>query len=146
MTIDPLDARLIAALREQPRVGLLEISRQLGVARGTVQARLSKLEGRGVVIGYGPEVDPGAMGYAISAFVLIELNQGRLAEAVELLGEVPEGLEADAISGASRVPTPPRRPRAPPPPAALRTWSAAPWPATPSACRTSSTASSPPPP
>lgn len=99
LTIDRLDARLIAALRDSPRVGLLEISRQLGVARGTVQARLSKLEGRGVVIGYGPEVDPGAMGYAISAFVFIELNQGRLAEAVELLNAVPEVLEADAISG-----------------------------------------------
>src|SRR5436305_5535825 len=99
MTIDQLDAKLIAALHASPRVGLLEISRQLGVARGTVQARLSKLEGRGVVIGYGPEVDPGAMGYAISAFVFIELNQGRLAEAVELLEAVPEVLEADAISG-----------------------------------------------
>src|SRR3954453_10764132 len=98
MTIDGLDAKLIAALRESPRVGLLEISRQLGVARGTVQARLTKLEGRGVVIGYGPDVDPGAMGYAISAFVFIELNQGRLAEAVGLLGDVPEVLEADRSS------------------------------------------------
>src|SRR3954462_1074852 len=99
MTIDGLDAKLIAALRESPRVGLLEISRQLGVARGTVQARLAKLEQRGVVIGYGPEVDPGAMGYALSALVFIELTQGRLAEAVELLEAVPEVLEADAISG-----------------------------------------------
>jgi DNA-binding Lrp family transcriptional regulator len=99
LTIDELDARLISALREHPRVGLLEISRRLGVARGTVQARLSKLERRGVVTGYGPEVDPSAMGYTISAFVFVELNQGRLAEAVELLGAVPEVLEADAISG-----------------------------------------------
>src|SRR3954469_1342728 len=99
MTIDELDSRLISALRSHPRVGLLEISRQLGVARGTVQARLSKLEARCVLIGCGPEVDPGAMVYAISAFVFIELNQGRLAEAVELLEAVPEVLEADAISG-----------------------------------------------
>jgi DNA-binding Lrp family transcriptional regulator len=99
LTIDQLDARLLAALREQPRVGLLEISRKLGVARGTVQARLAKLEGRGVVTGYGPEVDPSAMGYPISAFMLIELTQGRLAEAVERLASVPEVLEADAVSG-----------------------------------------------
>jgi DNA-binding Lrp family transcriptional regulator len=99
LTIDELDARLLAALREQPRVGLLEISRKLGVARGTVQARLAKLEGRGVVTGYGPEVDPSAMGYPISAFMLIELTQGRLAEAVERLASVPEVLEADAVSG-----------------------------------------------
>ena len=100
MTIDELDARLIAALREQPRVGLLEISRRLGVARGTVQARLAKLEARGVVTGYGPEVEPVAMGYAIQAFVLLELAQGRLAEAVDTLDACPEVLEADAVSGA----------------------------------------------
>ena len=99
MTIDELDAHLIATLRDNPRVGLLEVARRLGVARGTVQARLRKLEERGVITGHGPEVDPGAMGYAITAFVFVELNQGRLAEAVELLAQVPEVLEADGISG-----------------------------------------------
>ncbi|HEX2085743.1 MAG TPA: Lrp/AsnC family transcriptional regulator [Solirubrobacteraceae bacterium] len=99
MTIDELDARLIAEMRENPRVGLLEISRRLGVARGTVQARLAKLESRGVITGYGPEVDPAAMGYGIQAFVLLELTQGRLAEATRVLESVPEVVEADAISG-----------------------------------------------
>jgi DNA-binding Lrp family transcriptional regulator len=99
MTIDELDARLIAALRESPRVGLLEVSRRLGVARGTVQARLAKLESRGVITGYGPEVDPAAMGYGIQAFVLLELAQGRLSEASRVLEGVPEVVEADAISG-----------------------------------------------
>jgi len=69
------------------------------VARGTVQARLRKLEERGVITGHGPEVDPAAMGYPISAFMLIELAQGRLTDAVESLEAVPEVLEADAISG-----------------------------------------------
>ena len=99
MTIDELDARLLATLRENPRVGLLEVARQLGVARGTAQARLRKLEERGVITGHGPEVDPAAMGYPISAFMLIELAQGRLTDAVESLEAVPEVLEADAISG-----------------------------------------------
>ena len=99
MTIDELDARLIAEMRENPRVGLLEVARRLGVARGTVQARLAKLESRGVITGYGPEVDPAAMGYSIQAFVLLELTQGRLAEATSVLESVPEVVEADAISG-----------------------------------------------
>ena len=99
MTIDRLDARLIATLREFPRVGLLEVARRLGVARGTVQARLAKLEARGVITGHGPEVDPAAMGYAISAFIFVELTQGQLAEAVAAMEAVPELLEADAVSG-----------------------------------------------
>jgi DNA-binding Lrp family transcriptional regulator len=64
-----------------------------------VQARLSKLEQRGIVTGYGPEVEPAAMGYPIQAFVLMELAQGRLSDAVRILEGVPEVIEADAISG-----------------------------------------------
>jgi DNA-binding Lrp family transcriptional regulator len=97
--IDELDARLIAELRAHPRLGLLEISRRLGVARGTVQARLSKLESRGVVVGYGPEIDPAELGHAIQALVMLELTQGRLVEAVEALEATPEVLEVDAVSG-----------------------------------------------
>jgi DNA-binding Lrp family transcriptional regulator len=97
--IDNLDARLIEELRKDPRVGLLEISRRLKVARGTVQARLAKLEQRGVITGYGPEVEPEAMGYPILALMLLDLAQGRLTEAVEALAAVPEVLEADAVSG-----------------------------------------------
>ena len=103
MTIDRLDARLIATLRENPRVGLLEVARRLRVARGTVQARLAKLERTGVVTGHGPEVDAAALGYPITAFVLIELAQGRLAEAVKVMQAMPELLEADAISGPQDV-------------------------------------------
>jgi DNA-binding Lrp family transcriptional regulator len=97
--IDALDARLIAELRAHPRLGLLEISRRLGVARGTVQARLRKLEDRGVVTGHGPEVDPAELGHAIQAFVMLELTQGQLAAAVEALEATPEVLEVDAVSG-----------------------------------------------
>jgi len=97
--IDELDARLIAAMRAHPRVGLVEVARQLGVARGTVQARLAKLEARGIVTGHGPEVDPAALGYPILAFMLLELAQGRLEEAVRVLAGVPEVIEAHAISG-----------------------------------------------
>ena len=100
VTIDELDARLITALRANPRVGLLEIARQAGVARGTVQARLAKLEARGVIVGHGPEIDTQAMGYGIAAFVFVELSQGRLSEATAALDAIPEVLEADAISGA----------------------------------------------
>ena len=103
MTIDELDARLIEVLRQNPRVGLLEVARQLQVARGTVQARLAKLEAGGVITGHGPEVDPSALGYTITAFVFIELAQGRLAEAVAVMNAMPEVLEADAISGPQDV-------------------------------------------
>lgn len=96
---DQLDARLISALRTNPRVGLLEVARQLGVARGTVQARLQKLESSGVITGHGPEIDTQALGYTVTAFVLIELAQGRLGEAAAVMAAMPEVIEADGVSG-----------------------------------------------
>jgi DNA-binding Lrp family transcriptional regulator len=101
--IDELDARLIALLRDEPRLGLMEASRRLGVARGTVQARLAKLEERGVVHGHGPEIDPAGLGYPVLAFVFLQIAQGRLTEAVAVLQSTAEVLEATATSGPSDV-------------------------------------------
>ena len=99
--VDQLDARLIGLLRDEPRIGLMEVARRLKVARGTVQARLAKLTERGVVRGFGPELDPHRMGYPLMAFVFLQITQGQLKEAVRVLEEVPEVLEATATSGPS---------------------------------------------
>ena len=72
--IDRLDAALIDLLAAEPRVGVLEASRRLGVARGTVQARLDLLADRGVITGYGPDVDPAALGYEVTAFITLEIR------------------------------------------------------------------------
>jgi DNA-binding Lrp family transcriptional regulator len=98
--IDPLDARIIICLREEPRIGVLELSRRLGVARGTVTARLEKLQARGVVTGFGPDLDPAELGYPVLAFVFLEIVQGRLDDAVIDLRDVPEVLEAHSVTGA----------------------------------------------
>lgn len=99
MTIDQLDARIISLMESEPRIGLLEVSRRLNVARGTVQARVAKLSDRGVVTGFGPQVDPARMGYPVLAFVFLEIAQGRLAEAVEVLEAMPEVMEAHGTTG-----------------------------------------------
>src|SRR4051812_35255509 len=75
MDIDQLDGRLIALLTKEPRLGVLECSRRLRVARGTVQARLDRLSARGVIRGFGPDVDPAAIGYGVMAFVTLQIRQ-----------------------------------------------------------------------
>jgi len=99
---DALDARLIALLTEEPRIGVLECARRLSVARGTVQARLDKLADRGVIAGYGPQVVPAALGYEVTAFVSLEIRQRYGHDAVAAhLAEIPEVLEAYTITGSS---------------------------------------------
>jgi DNA-binding Lrp family transcriptional regulator len=99
MGVDGLDARILALFAAEPRVGVLEASRRLGVARGTVQARLDRLVERGVVTGWGPDVDPAAIGYDVTAFVTLEIaQQAHDAVGAHLTG-IPEVLEAWTITG-----------------------------------------------
>jgi DNA-binding Lrp family transcriptional regulator len=98
--IDSLDAALIALMAAEPRVGVLEASRRLGVARGTVQARLDRLSARGVVTGYGPDIDPAALGHGITAFVTLEIRQAGGHDSVAAhLAAIPEVLEVHTITG-----------------------------------------------
>ena len=97
--VDVLDARLLSLLADEPRIGVLECARRLGVARGTVQARLDRLQARGIVRGFGPEVDPGAAGYSVTAFATIEIRQGRGRDVQQHLAAIPEVLEVHTITG-----------------------------------------------
>ena len=97
---DGLDARLVPLFAEHPRLGVLEAARRLGVARGTVQARLDRLQRTGVIRGFGPEVDPAALGYEVTAFVTLEIRQGSGHRRVaEHLARIPEVLELHTVTG-----------------------------------------------
>ncbi|MFF0368101.1 MULTISPECIES: Lrp/AsnC family transcriptional regulator [unclassified Micromonospora] len=100
--LDTLDVRLIELLAEEPRIGVLECSRRLGVARGTVQARLDKLVDRGVIGGFGPEISPAAIGFGVTSFVTLEISQRHGHDPVTAhLAAIPEVLEAHTITGSS---------------------------------------------
>ncbi|HEU4425789.1 MAG TPA: Lrp/AsnC family transcriptional regulator [Pilimelia sp.] len=98
--VDELDARIIALLSVEPRIGVLEVARRLRVARGTVQARLDKLAARGVVQGYGPQIAAAAIGFGVTAFVTLEIRQRYGHDVVAAhLADIPEVLEAHTITG-----------------------------------------------
>jgi DNA-binding Lrp family transcriptional regulator len=103
--MDEIDRRLLALFAAEPRIGVLQASRELGVARGTVQARLDKLASSGVVTGWGPELSTEALGFPVTAFLTLEIRQ----DSAELGGHdavathratIPEVLEAHTITGA----------------------------------------------
>jgi len=99
--VDQLDAQILQLFANEPRVGVLEASRRLGVARGTVQARLDRLADRGVVTGWGPDLDPAAFGYPVTAFVTMDIRQRGHDEIGQALAEIPEVLEVHTTTGSS---------------------------------------------
>ncbi|MCU1480972.1 MAG: transcriptional regulator, AsnC family [Subtercola sp.] len=100
MTVDRLDVALIRLFFEEPRLGVLEASRRLKVARGTVQARLDRLSKTGIIRDFSPTIDPEALGYSVTAFVTAEVAQGMRNDlTISTLAAIPEVLEAHTITG-----------------------------------------------
>ncbi|HSJ27386.1 MAG TPA: Lrp/AsnC family transcriptional regulator [Acidimicrobiia bacterium] len=98
-SLDELDTNLIRLLQREPRIGMLEASRRLGVARGTVTARMDRMRAAGVITGFGPDLDLRAIGYTVMAFSILELAQGRIRDVTTDLSVIPEVLEAHTIAG-----------------------------------------------
>jgi DNA-binding Lrp family transcriptional regulator len=99
--LDALDLALLTAQRENPRAGALALSRLTGVARATVESRLSRLERSGVIIGYGPDIDVAAAGFGVLAFVTLEIAQGALERVRADLAAIPAVLDAYSITGSA---------------------------------------------
>jgi DNA-binding Lrp family transcriptional regulator len=94
------DRELLRALRANPRATITELARDLRAARGTMYARLERLERSGVITGWGPDIDPRAAGFGVLGFVTLEIDQAAHADAMEHLRAVPELLQIHTITGA----------------------------------------------
>ncbi len=99
MTVDATDARLLLALAESPRASVLALAERLGISRNTVQARLARLDERGVLGSFERRIDPAALGYPLTAFVSVQLVQQRLTAVSDALDRVPEVVEVLGLSG-----------------------------------------------
>jgi DNA-binding Lrp family transcriptional regulator len=97
--IDATDARLLLALGEDPRASVMALSQRLGLARGTVQARLTRLEGAGVLAGFDRRIRPEALGYPLGAYITVTVVQRGLADVSDALAHIPEVLEVTGLSG-----------------------------------------------
>jgi DNA-binding Lrp family transcriptional regulator len=99
-SLDVLDRSLLRLLLSEPRLGVLETSRRLGIARGTAQARIARLERDRVLRDWAPTVDPAGLGFGVQAFATLEVHQGRGHQQIAVhLRSIPEVLEAHTTTG-----------------------------------------------
>jgi DNA-binding Lrp family transcriptional regulator len=97
--LDPTDSAILLALDADPRAPVVELAARLGLARKTVQARLTRLEERPVLRPHSDRVPPTELGYDVAALVTIQVAQAQLEAAVDGLRAIPEVLEAQATTG-----------------------------------------------
>ena len=86
--MDATDRELLSLLRKDARTSVAILARRLGVSRGTVTNRITKLEDAGIIVGYTVRLRPDAQPNEIRAWmgVAVEGNETR-AVIASLLGE-----------------------------------------------------------
>lgn len=96
---DARNLELIRLLLEDPRMGLSEMARRVGMSAPSVKERLTRLEEAGVIRGYSLELDPGALGWPITAYVRIRPMPGQLKKIAALAAALPQVAECHRITG-----------------------------------------------
>jgi Lrp/AsnC family leucine-responsive transcriptional regulator len=97
---DEIDRQLLEILQTDGRISNADLSRQVGMAASAVFERVRRLEQRGVVRGYGAQLDPRSVGRALLAFVLVRSDErtGEISTG-EALAREPEVLEVHHVAG-----------------------------------------------
>ncbi|MDD1508623.1 Lrp/AsnC family transcriptional regulator [Pseudomonas sp. CNPSo 3701] len=96
---DEIDHQLIVALTEDSRRSLKALAQISGLSSPSVAERLRKLEDKGVLKGYGVDIDPRAFGYQLQAIVRIRPLPGQLHEVERQIQATPQFTECDKVTG-----------------------------------------------
>ena len=87
--LDGTNCLLIAELQRDARLSLAELGRRVGLSSPAVAERIQRLEQSGTIKGYHAEIDPRALGLALSA----------IQNVAQLARETPEVVECHRVTG-----------------------------------------------
>ena len=101
--MDDTDRLIVEALRADGRLSMRARAERLHISRANAYARVARLEREGVITGYAAVIDPVRAGYALSAYVYLDITQ-RSWKSVrgQLLG-MPEVDHVALVSGAHDI-------------------------------------------
>lgn len=99
--LDQLDRQILSKLVEDGKMPYTDIAKQLFVSSGTIHVRMKKMEELGIVKGSSLTLDYHKLGYDVTAFLGIYLNNASLYEEVALqIQAIPEIVNAHYTTGA----------------------------------------------
>jgi len=97
--LDETDRLIVEALRADGRVSMRALADLVHVSRASTYARVARLERDGVITGYAALVDPVRYGYALSAYVYLDIAQRSWKSVRGQLLSMPEVDHVALVSG-----------------------------------------------
>ncbi|MEF8776401.1 MAG: HTH-type transcriptional regulator Lrp [Haloarculaceae archaeon] len=99
MTYENLDRKLVNALLGDGRASLRSLAEDLDVSVTTISNHLSDLEEEGIIEGYTPKVDYGALGYDVTAIVQLKIEGESLVDVTEELADHEQMTSVYEVTG-----------------------------------------------
>ena len=80
-------------------MSLAELGRRVGLSAPAIAERLRWLEDSGVIRGYRADVDPGALGYGLSAVLRVRPDARQLPKIAQIARDTPEVVSCVRVTG-----------------------------------------------
>ena len=97
--MDDTDRLIAEALRADGRLSMRALAERLHISRASAYARVARLERDGVITGYVARIDPVRYGYALSAYVYLDIAQRSWKSVRGQLLNMPEVDHVALVSG-----------------------------------------------
>jgi DNA-binding Lrp family transcriptional regulator len=116
--VDDTDRQLIGLLRNDARASVAALAKALGVARGTVQNRMTRLAANGTLVGYTVRLKPDVEEQRMRAFMTVAVEGNQVDAVIRALRgdpavaalhstngrwDIVAELRADSLEGFDRV-------------------------------------------
>ncbi len=97
--LDKKDLSLIALLRSNARMPVVNLAKHLGVSRATVQSRINKLEHDGVILGYTVKLSPDSESHPVRLLMNISVEAKNEPAVIKRLRGYPEVIAIHHTTG-----------------------------------------------
>jgi Lrp/AsnC family leucine-responsive transcriptional regulator len=101
-SLDALDRRILAALRQDGRLSNAELARRVGLSPSPCWTRTRSLEERGIITGYSADIGYAALGLKLTMLVQVTLEKhgdDSMDGFAHGIGEMPEVIESAMVAG-----------------------------------------------
>ncbi|MER6136265.1 Lrp/AsnC family transcriptional regulator [Streptomyces sp. NPDC001815] len=100
--MDAVDRKLLNLLQEDASQAYAALGKEVGLSAGAAHERVRKLRESRVIRRTTVEVDPGAVGSGVLAFVMVD-SSAWMGDSGERFAAIPELQEAHIIAGSASV-------------------------------------------
>lgn len=97
--IDDVDLKLVRLLAKDSRRSIRDLAKELDLAGSTVHARLRRLVESGIIRRFTILPDYDALGYTVTAIVLLQVEGGKILDAGEYIARDPGVMAVYDITG-----------------------------------------------